>query len=327
MKTLIVALCLTTTLAFAQTAPKRAQQTPATAAKYAPSAEQLAEIELLKIDVANVQKGIGAAEAEDQKLAGGLIKTRIQSRLEVMRTTLALLEQRIKALETGAKMTVVVPVTKPDPVLAASLEAEISSQLLKIEKARADSDKYNGGLIKARIDDTVAIMGETLALLENRALTAKYGLGLAPSPSASTTAISTGAGAIKPDAAKERPAPSPKDEIIKVQLLGKRFSKEKYESFIYFDLSFTAANLKKPSRAIKGTLNITDLFGEKIMGIGWTIDRPMTPGESASEYGTGFKYNQFRSEHAKVNQTDLANLKASFTVESVIYDDGTREDF
>jgi hypothetical protein len=63
------------------------------------------------------------------------------------------------------------------------------------------------------------------------------------------------------------------------------------------------------------------------MGIGWTVDRPTNPGESLTESGQGFQYNQFMEKHKWVNSTDLSNMTATFSVESILYQDGTREDF
>lgn len=323
MKISLAVLCLFTATAFAQTPTKKIASTQGTvqAVKHSPTAEQLAEIESLKQEMTIVNKSIALAEVEDQKYSGGLIKAQIQSRIETMKMTLALLEQKARALETGAKMTIVIPTTKSDPALAATLEGEITSQKLKIEQARIEADKYTGGLIKATKENTIATMESTLALIEHRALTAKYGLGMAQ-PAVTSSGTTT-----RPDIKEKIAKPSPKNEFVKVQLLSKRFAKEKYESSIYFDFSFIIANLQKPARAIKGSLNLTDMFDERIMGISYSIDKPVNAGDSFTETGTGFKYNQFREEHQRINQTELQNLKASYTVESILYQDGTREDF
>jgi hypothetical protein len=59
----------------------------------------------------------------------------------------------------------------------------------------------------------------------------------------------------------------------------------------------------------------------------WTIDKPIKPGETIEEKGSGFKYNQFIDSHNWVLNTQIANLKATFTVSSILYQDGTRRDF
>jgi hypothetical protein len=62
------------------------------------------------------------------------------------------------------------------------------------------------------------------------------------------------------------------------------------------------------------------------MRVGWTIDDPIGPGDKDVEKGTGFEYNQFKDSHQWVRSTDLADMTASFTVASILYEDGTRLD-
>ena len=130
------------------------------------------------------------------------------------------------------------------------------------------------------------------------------------------------------------PPPSPdvpddvsSTEVLSVNLLKKQFDVQDYEEFIWFDIEFTATGLDKPARAIKGVLNLQDLFGESPMAINLTLDEPLTPGEKVVRQGTGFEYNQFLDSHRWVLATDLQNMAASFTVMSVLYQDGTRRDF
>ena len=117
------------------------------------------------------------------------------------------------------------------------------------------------------------------------------------------------------------------DEILSLRLLDKRFVNQKYQDYVFFDIEFTASKLQKPARAIKGTLNINDLFGARQFGISWTLDKPINPGESIIEAGQGFKYNQFTDKHQWVRSTDRGNMAVTYTVESILYQDGTREDF
>ncbi len=315
---------LLATSALAQTPAKKSvptqikPQSPA----YSPTPEQLAMLPALRVDLEDIRKRIAQAEVEDQKYSGGLIKALIQSRIAVMRITDALVEQRIKSIETGARMIIETPSTKPDPAVVVSLDGEASAQRLKIEQARVDSDRYSGGLIKAQKESTIATMENTLAMLEQKALISKYGLGL---PTAAATSPST----VVATQFNVKAVPSqkvtrnvlPQDEILKVRLLSKRFTEQKYQKYIFFDIEFSAEKLSKPARAIKGTLTLNDLFGERIMGIGWTIDRPTNPGESLTESGQGFQYNQFMEKHKWVNTTDLSNMTATFTVESILYQD------
>jgi hypothetical protein len=86
------------------------------------------------------------------------------------------------------------------------------------------------------------------------------------------------------------------------------------------------SGLNKATRAIKGVLQFQDLFGETKMKVNWTIDRPLSPGNVYVERGTGFRYNMFMSDHQWVNATDPSNMKASFAVTNILYQDGTTQD-
>jgi hypothetical protein len=315
---------------FAQTTPKKPVAQPTRPFEpIAPSADQIALLPNLRSDLEVIQRNISASELEDQKYTGGLIKAQIQSRIASLRITEAILIQKMKAIETGARMIIEVPSTRPDSSLAASLDAEAATQKLKIEQSRADADRYTGGLIKAQKESTIATMESTLAMLEQRALIAKYGLSMAPVGVASNSSTITPAPPLPRAQSQQEPASKirAQEELVKVRLINKTFTTQEYRDFIFFDIEFVADKLKKPTRAIKGTLNLNDLFGERRMAIGWTVDRQLNPSESLVETGKGFKYNKFTDSHQWVKTTDVSNMTVTFTVECVLYQDGTREDF
>jgi hypothetical protein len=135
----------------------------------------------LKRELAQVEGEVSQATAEDAEYSGGLIKALIGVRLQVLRTNQALLQQRIHSIESGAEVTIVLTGTKPDPERAATLEREIRQQRDKVAEARSYADQYSGGLVKAIAESTVATAKQTLAMLEQQYLVAKYGLAL-PSP-------------------------------------------------------------------------------------------------------------------------------------------------
>ena len=58
-----------------------------------------------------------AAKQQDM-LSGGLIKSLVMARLEILKTNKALIQQRINAIESGAKVEVVTNQTSPDLKLA-----------------------------------------------------------------------------------------------------------------------------------------------------------------------------------------------------------------
>ncbi|MEJ2082072.1 MAG: hypothetical protein P8Y94_07830 [Acidobacteriota bacterium] len=277
----------------------------------------------LRDELNTVEKEIHAAQAEDAKYAGGLVKSLIRIRLELLKTSQELIRQRIHSLETGAPVTITVAASKPDQELANRLKAELLVQKKKVDEAKAYSDRYSGGLVKAMAESNVATASTTLAMIDQRRLIAEYGLGFPALPT--------------PDSAASPPRSAPiptddnagniQDEIVTARLLKKRFAKQDYQDYIFFDIEFNAQGLDKPARAIKGVLHLQDLFGEARMHVRWTIDEPIQPGQTFEERGTGFEYNQFTDSHQWVRATDIENMTASFTVESILYADGSRHDF
>ncbi|KFD24097.1 hypothetical protein GYRE_01427 [Yokenella regensburgei ATCC 49455] len=138
--------------------------------------EQKQEVSALKAELSQTEGEISAAKDVDQQFSGGLIKNLTTARLEVLGTNKALLEQRINAIESGAKIDVVISGTKPDPELAASIKTEIDNLTAKINEAKADASQYSGGLIQVLKLSAVATEEQSMAMLQQRYLTAKYGL-------------------------------------------------------------------------------------------------------------------------------------------------------
>lgn len=153
--------------------------------------EQKQEVAALKTELSQTEGEISAAKEVDQQFSGGLIKNLTTARLEVLGTNKALLEQRINAIESGAKIDVVVSGTKPDPELAASIKTEIDNLTAKINEAKADASQYTGGLIQVLKLSAVATEEQSMAMLQQKYLTAKYGLAevkLAPIQDITATA-------------------------------------------------------------------------------------------------------------------------------------------
>ncbi len=120
--------------------------------------------------------------------------------------------------------------------------------------------------------------------------------------------------------------------LIKVQLSGKRFqdasaTRGVYEDAIWWDSEYTPTGLKKPTRAVKGVIEFADLFGEVKFGLKITLTNKLRPGRTLVETGDGFVYNQFRDSHKWMRATAFEDMKITFRVESIIYSDGTTEQF
>jgi hypothetical protein len=165
----------------------------------------------LRAEIIRVSQEVAATEAEDALFSGGLVKSLIAVRLQILRTTRALLEQRIHSLETDAPITIVIPTTQPDELRAHALAQDIQAQEVLLQAARGEASLYTGGLVHSLKLSTIATQEQTLAMLRQYHLVAKYGLAI-PAPSPGTPAAAT------PAAYPSEPTipPSPVFEIVKV---------------------------------------------------------------------------------------------------------------
>jgi hypothetical protein len=173
------------------------------AAELTPEQKQL--VVDLKQNLERIRQEIEHATLDDTAYTGGLIKSLIGVRLQVLKTNEALVEQRIHALESGTRITLVVNATKPNPTRAAELAQEIESQGAKVNEARAEADRYSGGLVQAMAETAVATNQNTLAMLEQQYLIAKYGLAM---PALSTESTPGAEASLKATAPVSSSAPT-----------------------------------------------------------------------------------------------------------------------
>lgn len=130
----------------------------------------------LKQERGQLEQEIETVTGEIAQYNGGLIKTIKQVREETLKLSRDIINQRIQAIETGAKVTVIAPTSQPDPGRAQSLESEIEQAKQQLVEAKTKAAQYSGGLIAAISMTTVATQEQTLALLQQQLLVAKYGL-------------------------------------------------------------------------------------------------------------------------------------------------------
>ena len=93
------------------------------------------QVDGLKVELSQVVSDISDAKSEDQKYSSGLIKGLIKTRLEVLETNKALLQQRINAIESGAKIETVISAVKPDLNSAASILKDIDGLKVEIDSS------------------------------------------------------------------------------------------------------------------------------------------------------------------------------------------------
>jgi len=282
---IVLGVCVTVAAAAAQAQNAQKKQAEGHGAMApvtrGPTASDLAQAASIKAEILTIEKQVADSQAESDKLSGGLIKARIGARIAQMKYTVALLQTRQKALEVGARLVPVDVVASPvDEAAAERLEREIKEVAGRIAETDAKAGQYSGGLIRAQLLSTSATMAETMALLEQRRMIAKYGLAQAPGDKAFSEVASSGPAATtaakKPVAPVEAPL---QDTIVKVSLTNKQYSEYKYDKGIYFDGEYNAEGLDKPARSIKGTFKVQDLFGETKVPIKWTIPEQLEPGQ------------------------------------------------
>ncbi|MCK7628736.1 hypothetical protein MZ018_14215 [Shewanella sp. JNE10-2] len=142
--------------------------------------EEQQQVSGLKQELQKVDTEIGIETTELAQYSGGLIKNIKQVRLETLKLTRDIVNQRIQAIESGAKITITVPVTQPSIERATALLSEIDQAKAQLAVAKENASRYSGGLVAALSLSTVATQEQTLAMLEQQYLVAKYGLSFAP---------------------------------------------------------------------------------------------------------------------------------------------------
>jgi hypothetical protein len=94
------------------------------------------------------------------------------------------------AEESGAPLKIEVPATVPDPELAASLAPEIEAQQRVLDAERAEAARFSGGLVHALKLSAAATQEQSLSMLRQRYLIARYGLHVPPAAAAAPPQVS-----------------------------------------------------------------------------------------------------------------------------------------
>lgn len=126
------------------------------------------------------------------------------------------------------------------------------------------------------------------------------------------------------------PAPQKQDAPISMQLVKKGFTKadfmrRTYQDTIDFSIDFTN-KLPKDIHAFTGFITFSDLFDRKILDMTITYEDGLKVGETKTWEGQ-MEYNQFMDDHQRLASIEQKDLKATLTVQQVVYGDGTKEQF
>lgn len=138
--------------------------------------EQRAYLSKLDGELSHTKSEIESAKQAAASYSGGLIKALIATRVEVLQTNQALIEQRMLAVESGSPVKVETTASVPDEALASSIAGEIQSVKTNINAAKIDAANYSGGIILSLKLSAIATTEQSLAMLEQRYLVAKFGL-------------------------------------------------------------------------------------------------------------------------------------------------------
>lgn len=120
--------------------------------------------------------------------------------------------------------------------------------------------------------------------------------------------------------------------IIAATIGNKRFQALDYNKGInsdglYWDTTYQLVGRDKPVRAIKGELVFADLFGEPRLRIAWTVNDPFTRERPLMERGKGIIFDSSNDNHVWLRAQKESDIKMSFAVRHILYQDGTAEVF
>lgn len=131
-------------------------------------------ITALDEELAGITREIDAAENDLKAYEGGLLVALVQARIETLKLTHAILQNRIAADKGDAVTEVTVPIRTPDTERAKEISAEIENQNQIIAQAEADTANA-AGLVGALAISRVLTEKLTLAGLRGALMEAKYG--------------------------------------------------------------------------------------------------------------------------------------------------------
>lgn len=136
--------------------------------------------------------------------------------------------------------------------------------------------------------------------------------------------------AVTPDLAKSSSGGSTPGELLGVHVSNKVLRRNnpnagQFQDTVWFDCLFTLSVSSKPTRAIKGTYEFCDIFGDPKFLIEYTLNDQLLPGKPFRVQGIGFECNEFMPDHQWVMNTDLSHMTVRFRVQQVMYTDGSSE--
>ena len=130
-------------------------------------------------DISLLNKEINEVNVASGKYTGGLILSLIKVRLETLRATKAMLEQKSKGLNRYIPVSYSIEGIEYSPpsnknILLQELEEDMQKLNNELEKAEKESNRYSGGLIKVTLVMQATTIKNSIAFLEQKKLLLKY---------------------------------------------------------------------------------------------------------------------------------------------------------
>jgi hypothetical protein len=135
----------------------------------------------LDADLITIRKDVVDAQSESAKYSGGLLKSFIEVRVEILRSTEAMLVAKRTSLLRRIDLAYVVDGKHVPPAKLSDIEIDIVDAKKRIGAAEQKAAQYSGGLIQMLELTSVTTERMTLAQLYFAYYSAKYDL---PSPNA-----------------------------------------------------------------------------------------------------------------------------------------------
>jgi len=279
----------------------------------------------LQNEIAGLEQQLKEAKAESVKYTGGLIKTLIDSRIQILEHTKTMLEQRLAAGNYRLKINYTVngkeyvPVANKDEILK-KLESETLRVVQEMELNQKEADQYSGGLIRITKLSIVALNQQQLAMLDMKRCAVIYDIPLFTFEGASPASVGGSTAPSIPVPSEETLAEI--DGMFTVKLTGKRVFEANYSDHLGLKLLLTN-NTEKDIKAVQGVIIFSDLFDSEILRIRITMEENVPAGQTLKNNDYSIKLNQFNAEHNRLKTIDIKNLKMRFEVHGIIFKDGT----
>ncbi|WP_109300897.1 hypothetical protein [Aquimarina sp. AU474] len=110
-------------------------------------------------------------------------------------------------------------------------------------------------------------------------------------------------------------------ESVIVTCYKKGFSKYNYEEYITYKFAIQNKS-DKEIRAVKGQIEFTNLFGDKIKSLSFVYDQTIQA-NSEVKWDASMDYNQFNDEDQVLKNKDLKDIKVIWKPEKIIFSDGS----